>query len=402
MDKIRCEICGAPLQKNNDIFVCTKCGIQYTKEDLKKIINESSNDKKIEDPKSFEESNNAEKSVKNIQSRNKKAWFSKIKLILNNKNVIYPVGIICLIIFIGLFSTYLINMLQSATRAIDYNREIRQNFFYEGDAYINRIYTIVLSIVLIINFILNILLISIWKISKRTKITRIVLPFFISTGLASSIGVLNFSGVNEFTVAFIIVLTIICLFFIYEFYKVRDNLESEIDTQSHSKKCFMTISTILVLLLTSICCIVFFVSSLQNKLRDTESNSIYSIRIAYYIVLSFIFISMLIITSMDFFHKKKTTGIMQLTFLYTCAFSALACKCFTFVYIDKNTSDIVYITDLNKYYDYNSNSILYNSLDYGFIPNFKFWFFIGFITLAIVNLILFLYKSSKQENKTKS
>ena len=38
MDKIRCSICGHPLRKQGDIFVCSFCGVQYEKDDVIEML----------------------------------------------------------------------------------------------------------------------------------------------------------------------------------------------------------------------------------------------------------------------------------------------------------------------------------------------------------------------------
>ena len=385
MDKIKCEICGASLQKENQIFVCIKCGVQYTKDDLKNKITELANEEKsISDtPKEI---------VKEPKKPN--PVFIKIKNILNNKNVIYPIGIICLIVFTLLFSTYLISMLQGSIRTINYNKDYKQNFFYESDAYINRISSTVLSIVLIINFITSILLVSIWKMKNRTKITKTILPIFVSTSLASSIGVLNFSVDNAFVIGLILVLTIICLFFIFELYKVRDHLDDDFTSQRKNSKIFSSICSIVLLTILSIYCLFYFFGYIQ-KIQHTTNNSDsykYIIKtIIYYLLLSVIFIGMLIITSTDFFHKRKTSDINQLQFMLTCAFTALTCRCFKLIYINKTTNEI--IDPLYNYPYHDSNTNLYDIYYFSFIPNFKFWFFIGFLVIAIINFVLLIYKS---------
>ena len=48
MEKIKCSICGSSLVKKGDFFVCSKCGVQYSEDDIKQQFLENENHEKEE------------------------------------------------------------------------------------------------------------------------------------------------------------------------------------------------------------------------------------------------------------------------------------------------------------------------------------------------------------------
>ena len=56
MKKIQCEVCGSTQVKKigDDLFECQSCGVQYTQEDIKKLLFEISGEVKIDKTKETE------------------------------------------------------------------------------------------------------------------------------------------------------------------------------------------------------------------------------------------------------------------------------------------------------------------------------------------------------------